>query len=177
MVRGRRRAGGEEARIPIGYPLPGNRLALVDEEGGATPPGEVGELIVASPYVSLGRWVEGGLADENAETGGECGCRLFRTGDLVRQRPDGLLERVGRKDRQVKIRGSRVELDGVEAMLRAHAFVRDVAAMARPGGADGTLTLVAYVSARDGAPAGLIDESEGNDAFRAAADAPRTLLS
>ena len=151
----------EEARIPIGYPLPGNRLALVDEEGGATPPGEVGELIVASPYVSLGRWVEGGLADESVETGGECGCRIFRTGDLVRQRPDGLLERVGRKDRQVKIRGSRVDLDGVEAMLRGHAFVRDVAAMARPGSADGTLTLVAYVSARDGAPSGLIDELKG----------------
>ena len=125
---------------------------------GATPPGEVGELIVASPYVSLGRWVEGGLADESAETGGERGWRIFRTGDLVRQRPDGLLERVGRKDRQVKIRGSRVDLDGVEAMLRGHPFVRDVAAMARPGSADGTMTLVAYVSARDGAPAGLIDE-------------------
>ena len=76
----------------------------------------------------------------------------------MRQRPDGLLERVGRKDRQVKIRGSRVDLDGVEAMLRGHAFVRDVAAMARPGSADGTMTLVAYVSARDGAPPGLIDE-------------------
>ena len=150
-----------EARIPIGYPLPGNRLALVDEDGGATPPGEVGELIVESPYVSVGRWVEGGLADESAETGGECGCRIFRTGDLVRQRPDGLLERVGRKDRQVKIRGFRVDLDGVEAVLRGHAFVRDVAAMARPGNADGSLTLVAYISAREGAPPSLIDELKG----------------
>ena len=147
----------EDARIPIGYPLPGNRLALIDGEGRATPPGEVGELVVASPYVSLGRWIEGGLADDNVETGGEYGCRMFRTGDLVRQRPDGLLERIGRKDRQVKIRGSRVDLDGVEAMLRGHAFVRDVAAMARPG-PGGTLTLVAYVRARDGAPSGLIDE-------------------
>jgi thioesterase domain-containing protein/acyl carrier protein len=151
----------EDARIPIGYPLPGNRLALVDDEGGATPPGDVGELIVASPYVSLGRWVEGGLADGSAESGDDCGCRIFRSGDLVRQRSDGLLERVGRKDRQVKIRGARVELEGVEAMLRAHAFVRDVAVMARPGSADGTVMLVAYVSARDGAPAGLIDELKG----------------
>jgi thioesterase domain-containing protein/acyl carrier protein len=147
----------EDVRIPIGYPLPGNRLALIDEEGGSTPPGEVGELVVASPYVSLGRWIERGVADESVETGREYGCRVFRTGDLVRQRPDGLLERVGRKDRQVKIRGSRVDLDGVEAMLRGHAFVRDVAAMARPG-PGGTLTLVAYVSARDGAPSGLVDE-------------------
>jgi amino acid adenylation domain-containing protein len=147
-----------DARIPIGYPLPGNRLALVDEEGRATSPGEVGELIVASPYVSLGHWLEGRLVDENVETGGGRGWRIFRTGDLVRLRPDGLLERVGRKDRQVKIRGSRVDLDGVEAMLRGHPFVRDVAAVARPSGADGTTTLVAYVSARDEAPAGLIDE-------------------
>ena len=148
----------DDARIPIGYPLPGNRLALVDGEGRATPHGEVGELIVASPYVSLGRWVDGRLKDESVETGGGRGWRIFRTGDLVRQRPDGLLERVGRKDRQVKIHGSRVDLDGVEAMLRGHAFVRDVAAVARPNSADGTMTLVAYVSARDEAPGGLIDE-------------------
>jgi acyl-coenzyme A synthetase/AMP-(fatty) acid ligase len=148
----------DDARIPIGYPLPGNRLALVDEEGRGTPTGDVGELIVASPYVSLGRWIEGRLADESVETGGGRGWRVFRTGDLVRQRPDGLLERLGRKDRQVKIHGSRVDLDGVEAMLRGHPFVRDVAAVARPSSADGTMTLVAYVSARDGAPGGLIDE-------------------
>jgi thioesterase domain-containing protein/acyl carrier protein len=147
----------DDARIPIGYPLPGNRLAIVDEEGRATPPGEVGELIVASPYVSLGRWVEGRL-DECVGTGGGHGWRIFRTGDLLRQRPDGLLERVGRKDRQVKVHGSRVDLDGIEAMLRGHPFVRDVAAVARPSRADGTMTLVAYVSARDEARRGLIDE-------------------
>jgi len=140
----------EDARIPIGYPLPGNPLALVDERGRVPPPGEVGELIVGSRYVSLGSWAEGRLAPSRS--------RIFRTGDLVRQRPDGLLERVGRKDRQVKIRGSRVDLDGVEAMLRGHPFVRDVAVMGRPNHTDGTPTLIAYVSACDGAPAGLIDE-------------------
>src|SRR5207247_3659570 len=126
----------DEARIPIGYPLPGNRLALVDDAGQAVVPGEVGELIAASPYVALGRWAEGRLADESVETGGGRGWRIFRTGDLARQRPDGLLERVGRKDRQVKIRGSRVDLDGIEALVRRHAFVRDVAAVARPGSAE-----------------------------------------
>jgi acyl-coenzyme A synthetase/AMP-(fatty) acid ligase len=50
----------------------------------------------------------------------------------VRQRPDGLLERIGRKDRQVKIRGARVDLEGVEAVLRQHPLVRDAAALARP---------------------------------------------
>ena len=149
---------GEDARIPIGYPLPGNRLAIVDEDGGVTQPGEVGELIVASPYVSLGRWADGRCADESVETCGVRACRTFRTGDLVRQRPDGLLERVGRKDRQVKIRGVRVHLEGVEALLRKHPFVRDVAALARTSSVNGATTLVAYVSPHDEAPAGLVAE-------------------
>ena len=149
---------GEDARIPIGYPLPGNRLAVLDEDGRAAPPGEVGELIVASPYVSLGRWIDGHCVDESVAACRARGIRLFRTGDLVRQRPDGLLERVGRKDRQVKIRGVRVDLDGVEASLRAHPFVRDVAALVRTSAVDGTMTLVAYVRAHDAAPAGLVEE-------------------
>jgi non-ribosomal peptide synthetase component F/thioesterase domain-containing protein/acyl carrier protein len=160
----------DDARIPIGYPLPGNRLALIDENGRNTPPGEVGELVVASPYVALGLWVEGRCAAGSIESGLENGLenngasprRLFRTGDLVRQRPDGLLDRIGRKDRQVKIRGTRVDLDGVEAVLRRHPFVRDVAALARPAmktsGADGEVNLVAYVCPRDGAPAGILDD-------------------
>ncbi len=133
----------DDTRVPIGYPLPGHRLALIDENGCKTPAGEVGELIVSSPYVALGL------------------CGLFQTGDLVRQRPDGLLERIGRKDRQVKIRGARVDLDGVEAALRRHPFVRDVGALARAC-AEGEVTLVAYVSACDEAPPevldGLLDE-------------------
>ena len=168
----------DDPRIPIGYPLPGNRLALIDEHGRNTPPGQVGELIVGSPYVALGLWVEGrcaaGSIESHGESNGAASWRLFRTGDLVRQRPDGLLERIGRRDRQVKIRGARVDLDGVEAALRRHPLVRDAAAVARPGpsgrtaaaetgrpaiktsGAD--VTLVAYVSAGDGAPAGLLGD-------------------
>lgn len=149
---------GEDARIPIGYPLPGNRLAIVDEDGRITQPGEIGELIAASPYVSLGRWADGRFEAESVETCGVRACRLFRTGDLVRQRPNGLLERVGRKDRQVKIRGVRVDLEGVEASLREHPCVRDVAALARTNSLNGTMTLVAYVSPHDEAPAGLVEE-------------------
>jgi thioesterase domain-containing protein/acyl carrier protein len=118
----------------------------------------VGELIVASPYVWLGRWIDGHCADDSVETCGVHACRLFRTGDLVHRRPDGLLERVGRKDRQVKIHGVRVDPEGVEASLRKHPFVRDVAALARTSSANGTTTLVAYVSPHDEAPAGLVEE-------------------
>ena len=152
----------DDPRIPIGYPLPGNRLALIDEHGRNTPPGEVGELIVGSPYVALGLWMDGRCAAGSIESTAAPSGRLFRTGDLVRQRPDGLLERMGRRDRQVKIRGARVDLDGVEAFLRRHPLVRDVGALARPAikasGADGGVTLVAYVSARDGAHTGLFDD-------------------
>jgi amino acid adenylation domain-containing protein len=149
---------GDDARIPIGYPLPGNPLAIIDEAGCATPPGKVGELVVASPYVALGIWVDGGRTDESFVTRDALPLRLFRTGDLVRQRPDGLLERVGRKDRQVKIRGTRVDLEAVECVLREHAFVRDAAALARIRSVDGAPTLVAYVSPRDKAPGTLIEQ-------------------
>ena len=148
----------DDPRIPIGYPLPGNRLGVMGEDGRAAAPGEAGELVVASPYVALGLWTDGRCAPTPVEGDGASACRRFRTGDLVRQRPDGLLERLGRMDRQVKIRGARVELDGVEAALRQHPMVRDVGALARPGGVDGEAELVAHVSARDGAPAGLLDE-------------------
>jgi thioesterase domain-containing protein/acyl carrier protein len=159
----------DDARIPIGYPLPGNRLAVIDEYGRNTPPGETGELVVASPYVALGIWVDGRCAPlaqsgslASIESNGAAPCRLFRTGDLVRQRPDGLVERIGRKDRQVKIRGVRVDLDGVEAILRQHPLVRDVAALARPAikssSIDGEVSLVAYVSPGDGASAGILDD-------------------
>jgi acyl-coenzyme A synthetase/AMP-(fatty) acid ligase/thioesterase domain-containing protein/acyl carrier protein len=147
-----------DPRIPIGYPLPGNRLALIDEYGHNTRPGEVGELIVESPYVALGLWSDGRCAAGSIESSGSC--RLFRTGDLARQRPDGLLERIGRKDRQIKIRGARVDLEGVEAILRQHRLVRDVAAMARPATSsdDVERTLVAYVSPRDGSHGGLLGD-------------------
>jgi thioesterase domain-containing protein/acyl carrier protein len=148
-------AKGEDARIPIGWPLPGNRLAILDEDGTPAAPGEAGELVVSSPYVALGHWIGGRCAPD--AFAGEDG-RVFRTGDLVRQRPDGMLERLGRRDRQVKIRGVRVELDGVEAALREHPGVRDVGVLVRASPTDGSATLVAYVRPREDAPARLLDE-------------------
>ncbi len=148
---------GEDPRIPIGYPLAGNRLAVIDEFGRATRAGEAGELIVRSPYVALGTWVDGRVSAETVGSPCVPGGRVLRTGDLVRVRPDGLLERLGRKDRQVKIRGVRVELEGVECAVRRHPLVHDVGVLARTS-RDGETILVAYVSARDGAPETLIGE-------------------
>ncbi len=135
-----------EERVPIGYPLSGNELAVVDEDGELTPDGEVGELLVQSPYVALGTWSQGRCQAAGGQTDeGDGSVRIFRTGDLVRRRPDGLYDRLGRKDRQVKIRGARVELDGVETAIRRHPSVRDVGVVVRIDSESGRARLVAYV--------------------------------
>lgn len=151
-------AGWTDTRVPIGYPLPGNRLAVVNEVGQPARPGEPGELVVGSPYVALGLWTEGRCVPGPFQQGERPGERVFRTGDLVRLRPDGLLERLGRKDRQIKIRGARVELEGVEAAIRQHPLVHDVGVLAREGASDGEVTLIAYVTTPTPGAPGLLHE-------------------
>jgi amino acid adenylation domain-containing protein len=143
-------ASGDDERVPIGYPLSGNALAVIDEDGAPTRQGEVGELLVRSPYVALGTWSRGRCETKAFQTDpGDPSVRYFKTGDLVRRRPDGFYDRIGRKDRQVKIRGTRVELDGVEVAIRRHVSVRDVAVVARTDGEHGATRLVAYVQLHD----------------------------
>ncbi len=136
----------EGSRVPLGYPLAGNALAILGEDGGAVAPGETGELVVRSPYVALGRWLGGRCvgADFPADPKDPT-CRILRTGDLVRLRADGLIDLVGRKDRQLKIRGQRVEPGELEAALRRQAGVRDAAVYPRRVGA--SWWLIAYVVA------------------------------
>jgi acyl-coenzyme A synthetase/AMP-(fatty) acid ligase/thioesterase domain-containing protein/acyl carrier protein len=141
------KAAGDDERIPVGYPLPGNALAVIDEHGAPTRDGEVGALLVRSPYVALGSWSRGRCETDAAiqTDAADPNLRIFKTGDLVRRRADGLYDRIGRRDRQVKIRGVRVELDGVEAAIRHHGSVRDVGVIVRRVGDDGAARLVAYV--------------------------------
>jgi amino acid adenylation domain-containing protein len=143
-------SSGDEERVPIGYPLPGNALAVIDENGAPTPEGEVGELVVRSSYVALGTWSRGRCQATGIQTDDRDGSmRILETGDLVRRRSDGLYDRIGRKDRQVKIRGARVELDGVEALIRRHVSVRDVGLVVRTDRDGGLARLVAYVQPHD----------------------------
>ncbi|MGD2124377.1 MAG: amino acid adenylation domain-containing protein, partial [Gemmatimonadota bacterium] len=128
-----------------GRPVEDKCLELVDEAGEPVAPGEPGELVVRSPYISDGYWRD---PEETApvftldpEVPGQ---RIYRTGDVGRFLPDGRFVFLGRKDRQVKLRGFRIELADVEAILRLHSGVREAAVVMRDRGPDDK-QLVAYV--------------------------------
>ncbi|MGW1598292.1 amino acid adenylation domain-containing protein [Streptomyces sp. NPDC002343] len=131
--------------VPIGRPITGTRVLVLDERG---EPAEVGELFAGGVGVARGYL---GRADLTAERFvpdpyGPAGARLYRTGDRVRVRPDGALEYLGRIDRQVKINGVRIEPGEIEAALEAHPAVGGAAVVpvGTPGGGP---ALAAYVRA------------------------------
>jgi amino acid adenylation domain-containing protein len=137
----------EGARIPIGYPLAGNSLAILDDDGKPVAAGEAGELVISSPYVALGRWIDGRCMPGGFATDpNDPSCRIQHTGDLVQMREDGLIDLIGRKDRQIKIRGHRVEPGEVEAALRRRTDVLDAAVL--PRHAENATMLIAYVAPR-----------------------------
>jgi amino acid adenylation domain-containing protein len=133
--------------VPIGRPIAGTRVAILDETLRPVPAGDEGELFIGGEGLALGYLKRPDLtadrfvADPFADRPGE---RLYRSGDRVRRRPDGLLEFLGRVDRQIKVNGKRVELDEVEAWLRRAPEVADAAAVA-VSGPDGQRQVAAYV--------------------------------
>jgi amino acid adenylation domain-containing protein len=147
-----RRQDGDR-RPPIGRPLGGAEVVLLDRRGELVPPGVPGEICLGGVCLARGYWARPDLTAERFVPrgfDGGPGERLYRSGDLARFRPDGALEFVGRVDRQVKIRGFRVELGEIEAALGALPGVREAVVLAAAGGAGragqaGDLQLVAYV--------------------------------
>lgn len=106
--------------IPIGKPMDGVEIYILDEEGRPVEDGLVGELYIGGAGVANGYWNRPELTKErflpNVFSPNKSGT-LYRTGDFVRKLPCGNLDFVGRKDNQVKIRGFRIELDGIEHCL------------------------------------------------------------
>jgi non-ribosomal peptide synthetase component F/thioesterase domain-containing protein len=133
------------AHVPLGFAQPGFEFRLVDDRSAPVAPGQPGELLVRSRYLALGLW-QGGRVQPGPFTTDpdDPTVRMLRTGDLVRPLPDGLYEMVGRADRQIKIRGLRVDPAEPEAVLRACKSVSDVALIVRRQG-EGALKLIAYV--------------------------------
>ena len=136
--------------IPIGKPLANTTVYVLDRDGRLAPIGVPGELVTGGDGVALGyagqpvQTAERFVPDTFSKHPGE---RLYRTGDRVRWRPDGVLEFFGRFDEQLKIRGHRIEPGEIAACLSEHAAVRQVVVVPRRTEA-GSTQLVAYVVPR-----------------------------
>ncbi|MFE2292654.1 amino acid adenylation domain-containing protein [Streptomyces sp. NPDC059452] len=132
--------------VPIGRPLPGEQVYVLDAALHPVPPGVVGDLYIAGrglaqgytgrPDLTSRRFVPDPFADG--------GARMYRTGDRARWRTDGLLEFRGRDDGQVKVRGVRVEVADVESVVHSHPSVGQAGAVLRDD------RLIAFVVARPG---------------------------
>ena len=140
---------GDLTSIPIGRPIANTSVYVVDERLQPVPIGVTGELLIGGDGVGVGyigrpdltaaRFVPNPF-DPTASS------RLYRTGDLVRYRADGTLQFIGRRDGQIKLRGFRVELGGIEAVLKQHPEVMDAVVIVEDDASRGT-RLVACVRA------------------------------
>ena len=154
------------ATVPIGRPIPGARVYVLDRFFTPVPPGVRGEVWIGGTGVArgyLGRpdltaerfrpnpFVDPTDRSDRSDRSDDFGSRLYRTGDLAVLKPDGDLVFAGRADRQLKIRGYRIEPGEIEAALRLHPDVRDAVVDAH--GTGDARRLVAWVVPRDGCEA------------------------
>jgi len=132
---------------PVGVPLPETQALVLAENNQLCGIGESGQIVLRTPFRSLGyinatqknrsQFVKNHFRNDEQDL-------LYYTGDKGRYRPDGSLEILGRLDRQVKIRGVRIELREIETLLSLYPAVREVVVMARED-QPGDQRLVAYV--------------------------------
>jgi amino acid adenylation domain-containing protein len=136
--------------VPLGRPIQATVCEVVDAAGQPAPVGVPGELLIGGDGVSRGYRGDPELTAARFVTDPRSGERRYRTGDRVRRRADGTIEFLGRLDRQLKVRGFRVEPAEIEAALREHPAIGDVAVSPYKRAA-GDKALAAYVVSANGA--------------------------
>ncbi|RST53042.1 non-ribosomal peptide synthetase [Variovorax sp. MHTC-1] len=151
----------EGQRIPIGRAIPSMRGYVLDEELELCPIGMPGEWYIGGDGITRGYCARPGLtAQRFVADPFASGERLYRSGDRVRQRPDGEIEYLGRMDSQVKLRGHRIELGEIEEGLLAHERVREAVALVHDDTDLGQRLLACVAADTEGeADAGALRES------------------
>lgn len=137
-------------QVPLGKPIAGTEIYLLRPDGSKVRENEVGEIFIGGCGVARGYVGNPSLTSERFRPdpfSNENGARMYRTGDFGSWRSDGQLEFKGRSDRQVKVRGHRVEVEEIEAALASLEGVRQ--AVVAAAGANGPAQLVAFVVADD----------------------------
>src|SRR5262249_10686180 len=141
-------------QVPLGGPIDNVEVYVLDRRMQVVPVGVTGELYIGGACLSIG-YVQ--QAEQTAQSfvphpwGEPPGARLYRTGDLVRYDEQGRLEFVGRRDTQVKLRGYRIELAEVEAVLCQHPQIQESVVVLRED-RRGEARLVSYVVAKPRIP-------------------------
>jgi natural product biosynthesis luciferase-like monooxygenase protein/amino acid adenylation domain-containing protein len=155
----------QQAYVPLGRPLNNARIYIANEELALAPVGVAGEIYIGGQGLARGY---AGKPELTAEWfipnpfASKAGERLYRTGDLGRYSSNGIIEYIGRKDGQVKVRGYRIEFGEIEAELVRHASVKEAVVTVQES-ANGEKRLVGYVVYKPAAPAAKAGEAELKD--------------
>jgi amino acid adenylation domain-containing protein len=140
---------GIDRPVPVGRPLAGYQVWILDRLGRHLPIDGIGELCIGGPAVAAGYLGQPALTAAAFVEAPFGAGQMYRTGDLARWRPDGAIEVLGRRDGQVKIAGHRIELAEIEHAMLGLPWFAEVAVLAR--GEKGRQRLVAYAVPRDAA--------------------------
>ena len=127
-------ADGSGTSVPIGRPVDNAQCYILDHQRQPVPMGVPGELWIGGRGVGLGYWRRPDLTAERFQPDPFStlpGVKAYRTGDLCRYRPGGVIEFLGRLDHQVKVRGYRIELGEIEAILNSHPSVQQSVVVVR----------------------------------------------
>jgi aryl carrier-like protein len=138
--------------VPVGRPIANTQIYLHDAHGLPVPTGADGEIYIGGTGLARGYFQRPELTAEKFVPDSFGGGRLYRTGDIGRYLPDGVLLCAGRVDQQVKIRGVRIELGEIESLLGQHPKIAAVAVAARESGNSGKELAAYYVSRNDPGP-------------------------